>query len=706
LKTTRARSKTLDLIPRIRALVKQLWRTCPNTGHILMGCILSALCLSAASSGLGSSIGAEMDLAELSLEELVNLEIATVYGASKHDQKVTQAPASVSIVTAEEIKQFGHRTLADAMRSVRGVTVSNDRNYSYVGMRGFMRPGDYNTRLLVLVDGHRMNDSVYDSSYVGHEMIDVDLIERVEIIRGPASALYGSSAFLGVVNIVTKRGREFGGGEVSAEGGSFDTYQGRFSFGEHFESGVDWLLSGSYYSSAGQRNLYYPEFDPRISSEPRAANRGRARNSDGENAFQVLSTTRLEKLTLSGFFSSREKEVPTASYGTMFNAGREETRDYRAYVDLKYDHSFHQESRLQGRVFFDHYSYYATYPYDYADPGDPPDMVFFKDETVANWAGTEWQLTQPILDRHTLILGSEYRENLRQYQSSYEDRTPPVFDVHDERTSRTLGVFAQAEVSLLSNLAFNTGLRYDHYFGSFGGTLNPRAALIYNPWEGAAVKLLYGEAFRAPNVYERYYYTAQRGLAGLKPETIRTYELAYEQYLGRRYRLGLSGYYYATDDLISLISTPDGGLAFVNVEGAEAIGAELELEAKLQSGVLMRASYALQRSQDSDGNELTSSPRHLAKLNVVGPLYPDKLIAGLEIQYQSSALTVRGGKAGDSVTVNLNLFSHQLVNGWDISAGIYNLFDTDIAYSGGEDHLQEVILQDGRSFRVKLTYRF
>lgn len=142
------------------------------------------------------------DLTEMSLEDLMEIEVDSVYGASKYLQKVTQAPASISIVTAEEIQKYGYRTLADVLRSVRGFYITYDRNYSYVGVRSFARPGDYNSRILVLVDGHRVNDNIFDQASLGTDFpVDVDLIDRVEVIRGPNSSLYLASAFLGVVNV-------------------------------------------------------------------------------------------------------------------------------------------------------------------------------------------------------------------------------------------------------------------------------------------------------------------------------------------------------------------------------------------------------------------------------------------------------------------------------------------------------------------------
>ena len=138
------------------------------------------------------------------------VEVETVFGASKREQRVTEAPSSVTILTAHDIRTFGWRTLADALGSVRGFYTTYDRNYTYVGVRGFGRPSDYNNRVLVLVNGHRFNDNVYDQALIGTEFpIDLALVERIEIIRGPGSALYGSSAFFAVINIVLRRGGAF-----------------------------------------------------------------------------------------------------------------------------------------------------------------------------------------------------------------------------------------------------------------------------------------------------------------------------------------------------------------------------------------------------------------------------------------------------------------------------------------------------------------
>src|SRR5262245_41497727 len=264
-------------------------------------------------------------------EMILFQDLPSVFGASKYEQKPSDAPASVSIITSEEIQRFGYRTLSEILRSVRGFFTTYDRNYSYIGARGFDRPGDYDTRVLLLLDGHRINDNIYDQSPIGTEtLIDVDAIERIEIIRGPSSSLYGTNAFLAVINVITKSGRDLKGTEVAATGGSFGTGEIRMSSGGRFENGLETFVTGSYYDSGGQ-NLFYPEYD-----SP-STNNGWAKDSDGDTYARLFAKMSVGNLRIGAGYSKRDKQVPTASFLTDFNDSREETSDERGFLDLRYD---------------------------------------------------------------------------------------------------------------------------------------------------------------------------------------------------------------------------------------------------------------------------------------------------------------------------------------------------------------------------------
>src|SRR5580704_15312465 len=192
------------------------------------------------------------DLGKQSMEDLLKMKVDSVYGAAKFLQKAEDASTLITVITAEEIQKHGYRTLVDVLRSVRGFYVINDRNYSYVGVRGLSIQADYNARILFLLDGHRVNVNIFDGAYVGTEFpVDIDLIERIEIIRGPNSSAYGTGAFAAVINVITKRGRDLRALEFSSEAGSLDAYRGRISFGNRFDNGLETLISGTFYNRQG-----------------------------------------------------------------------------------------------------------------------------------------------------------------------------------------------------------------------------------------------------------------------------------------------------------------------------------------------------------------------------------------------------------------------------------------------------------------------
>jgi outer membrane receptor for ferrienterochelin and colicin len=638
------------------------------------------------------------DLKQLSLEELMNIEVQTIYAASKYEQKVTEAPSSVSIVTSSEIKKYGYRTLADLLRSVRDFFVTNERNYSYVGVRGFGRPGDYNSRILLLIDGHRANDNIYDQAFVGTEaIIDVDLIDRVEIVRGPGSSLYGSNAFFAVVNVITKRGGDLKGTEVSGEAGSFNTTKGRLSHGNHYPNGFEAIVSGTSFDSRGQ-SLYFPEFNPAISRDPRATNGGISEHSDYDRSQSLFAKAAYRDFTFEGVYAERTKGLPTGAFGTNFNDPSTKTTDGHSYLDARYDHDLSAKTNLMVRAYADYYWYRANYV-----TGD----VVNRDLSYGDWGGGEIKLSSWLFDGHRVIVGGEYTDNIRQEQRNYNIE-PYSLILDDRRKSQVWASYVQDEFSLARNVIVNAGVRYDH-FTTFGGTTNPRLAFIYEPTERSAIKLIYGSAFRTPNVFELYYATPGTNVSnpGLKPEKIKTYQLIYELYAGERSRISISGYYYRITDLINQVAT-GAGTRFENISEVTARGTGFELEHRLPNGTEGRLSYSVQRTTDKlTGEPLTNSPEQLAKLNLSTPIIAKKVFAGIEEQYMSRRRTEAGSFTRDFYVTNLTLFSRNLINRLELSASAYNLFDKQYGDPVSADLLPlDTVRQDGRSYRVKATYLF
>jgi iron complex outermembrane receptor protein len=626
------------------------------------------------------------DLGSASLADLMRMTVEPVFGASLRLQPVTEAPASVTIVTADDIRRYGYRTLADILEAVRGFYVTNDRNYSYVGIRGISQPGDYNTRVLLTINGHRINDGVYDQASIGADLgLDPMMIDRVEIIRGAGSSLYGTSAFLAVVNIITRTGNTMNPGTVWLNGGSQDTVSGGVAVAHTFSNGLAALLSASGSRSDGNSRLYFPEFD-----DP-ATNNGIAVNADAENARQIFGHVAFKHLRLTALASWRNKTVPTAAYDTTFNDPGLTTGDGRALLDLQYDRSFGQTA-LTLRSYVNRYKYEGLYPYG-------EDGVFFDEAVAVVWGG-EARATRPLPGRQTLTLGGEFRNNVRQDQRGGTDG---VLEFDIRQSSRVVGLYVQDEVELTPRWRVIAGARYDDYAGF--SRLTPRAGLIFNPSTNGAVKYLYGTAFRAPNSYELDYYVPVAH-EPLGPERITTHEIVWEQYVSDWLRTSASVYRNDVRDLITLTTSPDGELVFRNEGQMRGKGLGLEAEVRLRSGFQALGSYSLQESIDVESDaDLINSPRHLARLRFSAAGPTDGSTFALESSYISSRRTIAGTHLSGTTVSN---FTATWPIGPDafLEGSIRNLFAADYAEPASAEHLQASIPQDGRTTYIGLRWSF
>jgi len=628
----------------------------------------------------------------MSLEELLNVEV--VYGAARHEQSIRKAPASVTIVTSEDIRRYGYRTLSDVVRSVRGFYATYDRNYSYIGTRGFLRPGDYDTRILLLIDGHRLNENVYGASYSGTEQtMDVDLIDRVEVIRGPSSSIYGTSAFFAVINVVTRAPDASQGTAVSAAGSSYDTRQTRVEHSRTLGDGTGLLFSGSWYGSTGQEP-FFKEFD-----SPATGN-GLVRNDDDEY-YRLFAKLTHGDFTVEAGDAHRVKGIPTAAFGTIFGDTLAQTTDVRGYAFVKYAHTFPGQSAVQGRLYYDSYYYRGQYPYDY------PPVTLLVDPSHGYWWGAEASATIRPSERHKVTFGGEFRDNTRQDINVYD--VAPRFVYTDERHSSVEpGIYVQDEIAASRKVTLDLGLRHDVY-QTFGGSTNPRLALIWSPGDSTTAKFLYGTAFRAPTSDERFYNLPGSFLGNpdLKPESIRTFEVELQRLLGGSTLVSGSVYRYYISNLISLVPDPGGGVTFENSQEVSGDGAEVGLESKWSRDLDLKFSYAYQRTAyQGDGAALSNSPRHIAKLNLGFPISGERLSGGFEMQYTGRRLTVQDTVDPGFTIANLTFTSRGLAPGLDLSASVYNLFDRRYGDPGSGEHLQPVIVQNGRNCRLLLTWRF
>jgi outer membrane receptor for ferrienterochelin and colicins len=646
---------------------------------------------------LGSVCSAQdskpQDLSDMSLEQLGQI---TVYSASKREQGVKDAPSSVTVITADEIQRYGYRTLADILETVRGFYITNDRYQSYVGARGFGRLGDWNSRILLLVDGHRINDNVLGQAFIGLEFpVDIDVVQRIEIIRGPSSSLYGAEAFFAVINVITRKENQPKREELSFAAGSFGSYGGRATWDDVYK-GTVFALSGSCYSSIGP-TLFFPEFN-----SP-ATNYGVTSNTNYESYQRVLATITHGGFTVQGLYNSQNKGVPTAYFDSLFNDPRTRNLQGIYYLDLRYQHPLGQQWQLDARTSVSKNTLYGPVAYEAAPA--PPDTYSYNGE----WWDSEIKLSKSLPHDSALIFGTEITDNFLVNEFNLDPSVSPVA-IRVSKKSVIWAGYVQLDYQITKNFSLSAGVRSDYYVSGFGGSTNPRIALIYHPAKSTTAKLLYGSAFRAPVPYETNpdYGPFYVGNSQLQPEKIRSVEGILEQSLGSHLHASGSVFYNRITNLITLETDPNTELSvYENSQSATAKGVEVELSGGLAASLTGRASYSYTQTANSvPGQTPPNSPANLVKLNLTMPLFGQKFSASLDGQYTGAVTTLAGNTLGGFSVLNATLIGHTLSQHADISVSVYNLLDKKYSFPGRPEDPENAIPQDGTGFRVKLTYRF
>ena len=664
--------------------------------HITRCLLVPVLLLATAASATAQTPAPPSSrLPGLSLEELLGVTVQPVFGASDRLQPVTEAPASVTIITGDDIRRYGYRSLADILRGVRGFFITDDRNYSYVGVRGVNRPGDYNTRVLLLLNGHRINDSVYDMAYVGAELgIDVAMFERVEIIRGPASSLYGTSAFFAVINVITRSGASMEGASIAAEAGTLGTTAVRGSFGHEFDNGMSLALSGTLERSEGLGRVYFPSLDTPDN------NNGIADDLDGEGLRSAYAQLRWRGFAVTVVDGWRRKSVPTAPFGSVFNPQDPPARtvDRRTTV-----HALHEgtvgTTRVVTDISFDRLDYRANFSYQTA--ADSPAVTSYGSATGARW-GAGVRASQALPGRQMLTAGAEFVSSFAQRQGArYDD--PEIAGIDLNTPVSQIAFFAQNEVRVQPWLLLSAGLRHDRH-ERYGRT-SPRGAVIVMPSANQSFKYLYGRAFRAPNAYELYYY--DDATSRLEPESIATHELAWERYRGEWLRTSVSAYKSEASGLISFrpLDTNFAGMGygFVNDQQIHAHGVELEAELRSRRGHQLLGSVSFQHVANIDKAPVINAPARVAQLRFSTPGPFAGSTGSLELQYLGPRGTRLGTNVGAAALAHVT-FNAPMSRSLELTATIRNMFNQHYSDPASAEHAFNSIEQNGTTARVGLRF--
>ncbi|HEY1759155.1 MAG TPA: TonB-dependent receptor [Bryobacteraceae bacterium] len=632
---------------------------------------------------------ANRNLDSLTLEQLMDLQVES---AALHPQTLQDAPASVTIVTAEDIRKYGYRTLSEALSNVRGFYVTNDLSYENLGVRGFDLPGDYNSHVLILVNGHNMADNIF--GYVltlGDDFpIELNLIKQIEIIRGPSSALYGSNAVFATINIITKSPDEAGPLTLTADTGSFGEKKGQIMESASL-GGVKVLFSGTVFNNSGQSPLFFPQYD-----NPQN-NYGEAINMNTERGYRFFSTLVWRKWTVTAAFAGHDLIQPISWGPTIFNDRGTKNNDQRNFVDADYQRPI-AGGGLEWRLYYDSSFYKGRGDYALGE-GVVEDN---RQSEIGNWVGTQLTYRVRPFFAGDVTLRAESNVDIRAFLTDYDVSPAPALYLSTNHPDRSVALMFQDEKKLSKRWKLDLGLRADksHIHPDF---VAPRAALIYerSPW---TYKFLYGRSFRNPSAFQLFYGDGIADAADptLRPESADTVEIDADRKLGKRMKLQASAYGYELHDFVLGVYLPNGLLQYQNTGNIQAEGVEFEINGRPTKWLETTASYAWQRSRNhSSGGILDNSPQNLAKLRFAVPL-GRRFDLSSGMQYESARETLARNFVTPLYLADFTLSSKHLLRNFDIRAGLRNAFNRNYSDPIALNPIVDSMPQPGRTFFVEL----
>lgn len=659
------------------------------------------------------------DLMELSPAELADISVTIASGTAK---SLAHSASVTSVITAEQITTMGATDLHEILETVPGIHVSiqpvtNDYNYTMRGIRN-----DTNSEVLLLMNGTRFSVP-YQGTHMAGMIIPVEDIQRVEVIRGPGSALYGADAFAGVINIVTKKAADLDGTTLGARGGNADTESAWGQYGGHWQG---WDVATSL-----QYNHNGIDPDRIITADAQT----QFDNAFGTQASLAPGPMQTQNQRWNGHLNLQRKH-----WDLGFWAFNETDMGYRAGTTGALDDkatlngsNYLADARYSTEDLLDNWELQAHASFLYTDitadiynfpPGailpigadgnvniqNPTGLMLFPEGMRLNTGiknivpSFEFTSIYKGFSDHLLraVTGFRYEElntqearnfgvgvidgsgllpppNINQAGGLQDlTGTPETFIANHHRDIWSMAL--QDEWDFAQDWQLTTGLRYDHY-SDFGGTWNPRAALIWDINPELTSKILYGQAYRAPSFVEQYQQNSPLfiGSPSLEPETIQTTELAFDYRPIRILRTTLNLYYYKIEDLIGgeYVSQNDT-LTETNTSGQDGYGSEFEWDWKFHEDWNFRGNYAWQYAR----NQNTSTRVSLVPEHHVYSALAWSFMPKWQIQTQINWIGHRISSPGDTrvlqdyETVDLTLNAKRLMGYLDLTASVHNLFDS------------------------------
>jgi iron complex outermembrane receptor protein len=569
-------------------------------------------------------------LFELSLEDLMNVEIIS---AVRQNQNIIDAPSIVSVITANQIKERGYTSIDEALNSIAGLDFITDHFQPNMGIRGINGGVRSYSRLVkVMIDGQNISFRSNADNYLGLSLIPVEAIDKIEIIRGPNSALYGKNAFLGVINIITKKGSNLNANAVSH-------FLGRTNQNTSF--GLSTIIGGAKKNFDFLFASSYAQFD---------YSNLKPQNIPGQSIYSSDDISKKNESNPRSVYIKMNYE--TEDWGKFtFDMANQNVNSHAEFADwgaltqnnrISLLNSF---ERLQYyKMLFDKFSIDFTFAHSF---GEPLNNEIFDDDTdPTQWIEREMKYNSYDVngnfsyffdDINIVSLGIDFTSDIHDHQKFYTMNTSGIRNLNPggtdgEKYFTNLGVFLQMifnpakffDLSFLKDLTFTGGYRYDIH-NIYGNVLTYRLAAVYHLNNELSTKLMYGTSFNAPSSTQLYTnYITPGGFVGnpdLKPEKAKTLEWAIIGKLSDNINFNTNLFYTEIEEKIEYL-LPYGQVSNItagNISNIYSGGIEAEIN-YFQKNKTCYLNYAYQKSI------LEKNDPILQKIKVNTALYPSHMI--------------------------------------------------------------------------------
>ncbi len=635
-----------------------------------------------------------------------------VVGAAKREQSLGNVASAVTVVSGDRLRRFGYRTVGEALAAVAGVYLADNRVSYSLGIRGLNIPGDFNTRILVLIDGASVNEAWGSFAGLGFEsLVSIDDIARVELIRGPVSSVYGANAFFGIVNIVTR--------------GAAETPRAWGRVGIHSINGA---ISSAGFASGG--------VDEQVRGSVSFMNRiGETSNAPGVGSMLSGDASRSYIASLVGAYHGSFAQVRAYHYFrdspfAPYFSDPAVDRPFRQYDSQLLVEGGHARD-INKRLSITARGYANAYRYSDDIVQLAPNPRFFDvGDGFAFGAELRGRYELVVPNRLGITAGTEatyVMTESRAYEQGDEACAPTGGAACVPNDFNIQGVYSEVDAQPTEWLGFTGGLRYDRN-SVIDRRLSPRAAIFVAKPERYGLKLLYAEGFRNPSAFEAFFFdnTSFSQPVNLGAETIRSFEAVAWAKPIAGLSTRLSGFSWSARDVVESLEDPNDPTLqqFQNAARFVTMGVEAEASYRTAGGwygfggmTYSRVGAAKDKTSELTFGDVPNAPAVVTSLGVSTPRVLDWAHVSTELSYVGERPTREPTEIAPAwVGINATIYAPN-VKGFDITAGVRNLIGkrNRVVTPGDYDRIDSTTMTtvtvptipgEGRELYVKVGYNY